>query len=1401
MARDAIVVFFITVAGLQLVFGSTRQPDSSIGGETVKTSPAPGSKLTTPPASSDLTPPSDIKFSTFTDSLITLGVFSMPTADIHRSTNSPTPIVDPTQSPPKSSLTPLLVTDPTPSSPKSTLIPVLVTDPTPSPKSTLIPLLVTDPTPSSPKSTLIPVLVTDPTPSSPKSTLIPVLVTDPTPSSPKSTLIPVLVTDPTPMSESRPTPITDGKWTQPMSIDHTVSSYDKQTPPPDRVTTTYPDSELTKEMFNGDAINYDKTKMFGPEGNLTDGFKEILGEEMRPIIETVISKYGHILDLKRQFGDGSKRPEDVKAFFLRLKDGVESIDKLLESPSSLLVSDELDYDFLAAFNRSIVKEKLMALPETVKDKICEDFQNGYANRKNMKTILKANWTDCVSSLSKAGQKPDGDLAKVMADLKRSEKRISEWTGSDWNEAITDGYFSGLPAEILKLMPAEVVKNRLDDITTLVNDKKKRRIITTKLSTVRLTDTLKREDIENMRDMVKDIPAKDLGEMNSADVIGSLSTLKENVDNLNRAQLAQIRKNIKSTDITSANLPDAIKCMDKKTLSAISSSDFVTALSGIGNTSLGEEMSRNVLNRLRESADYDEPSDLTNSKFSEMGSVAQGLSPKDIKDASNLDFGALLDEGAIENLALPKDTAHEVIKRYLTDSGNSELTANKLTKLGKNIKAVTPKMVESIDPTALVSSLDNMKETIEEVADEMFPTTKSKFVAKIIESGGDLGSKLEKLGALLQDVPVKMLKDLDDSTFGDLTGNTKRSFNCRDEETCLELYKRVYKAIGGPGIDNMRNYTKKVMKNLGKVMCGMPLEDLKNIPPTTDLIDIVQSLITECDLSTKKKEVLKDKVRLTWDIGSSTQITVSPDDLDKVSKLLAHFDISELENLGQDLCLDIVEIIGGKELDDISKDKVKSLAAYALTCLGKETGSLTSDDIDTLGTLKAVVVVERSNDIDASTATEVIAESDSTLLTSAGQKKMVQLVKADMGLTPESHDVLSLLGNLVREMSDADKITISDESWAAAGSEVIDAFDKSDSKYDERKSNGVGETTKDSESMKEKKMDTMKTIKDAYMNTATTATRRRRSVTSLSCSNMQSLGSAVVSMTTAEIEAMTDSDFLNCASFLGGISTWNTDQIASLLIVAVRAGTFGDASTWSANDVYEAGIIVQALTSSEIATFNDLDLDAMTSIGQHEGWGETQLSSGFSRWLSVSKGDDVSTVTSTELIGLGHFACGVSTAHIASLSSSEYSYAASYIGRLTSCSASQLVAYCDLAETAFGAISSWDTSVISTVGSVIGGLTANEIGSLTDSQIAAITPTSISQIPASVFVGFSVAQISEFTVAQAQATTSNQHAGLSQAQLNALIAAGASVESSMSVVQASLSTVFVSCVVAFLMQTM
>ena len=52
--------------------------------------------------------------------------------------------------------------------------------------------------------------------------------------------------------------------------------------------------------------------------------------------------------------------------------------------------------------------------------------------------------------------------------------------------------------------------------------------------------------------------------------------------------------------------------------------------------------------------------------------------------------------------------------------------------------------------------------------------------------------------------------------------------------------------------------------------------------------------------------------------------------------------------------------------------------------------------------------------------------------------------------------------------------------------------------------------------------------------------------------------------------------------------------------------WGDPSTWSSTDVYNAGVIIQALTASQIGTLA-IDLNAVSRLGSFSEWDSTKVS--------------------------------------------------------------------------------------------------------------------------------------------------------------------------------------------------
>jgi len=288
--------------------------------------------------------------------------------------------------------------------------------------------------------------------------------------------------------------------------------------------------------------------------------------------------------------------------------------------------------------------------------------------------------------------------------------------------------------------------------------------------------------------------------------------------------------------------------------------------------------------------------------------------------------------------------------------------------------------------------------------------------------------------------------------------------------------------------------------------------------------------------------------------------------------------------------------------------------------------------------------------------------------------------------------------------------------------------------------------------------------------ASASTRSKRSTTSTTCDDLKAMGTSVTSVSTTDLNTLSNNDFSDCAETLGAMTGWDSEQLQALATKAKAA--WGAVNTWTTEEVRQAGSIIGGLTSSEVSQLDLNSNDAMASIGKH-AFDSMHLSNGFARWLSQAKSGQTGSVTASDLSTIGHFACGATTTHINGFTSSVYSDAASDIGDLTTCESSQLGAYATKAKAAFGQdVTTWTTTTVTTVGAVIGGLPKSDLAKLSSDQIAVISTSSMEQIPPSNFAGFTTSQLEGLTTSQANAVTAEQQNALSTSQRNALQTAGA-----------------------------
>jgi len=375
---------------------------------------------------------------------------------------------------------------------------------------------------------------------------------------------------------------------------------------------------------------------------------------------------------------------------------------------------------------------------------------------------------------------------------------------------------------------------------------------------------------------------------------------------------------------------------------------------------------------------------------------------------------------------------------------------------------------------------------------------------------------------------------------------------------------------------------------------------------------------------------------------------------------------------------------------------------------------------------------------------------------------------------KTKDGLLVVAGVLKHAPQADLDSIDNDKLAEAVPDLATAEEEQDMNRAKRDMGGH----RDEESTVDRKeakmgMKRLAAKKLSALKTASASSRSKRSTTATTCDDLKAMGTSATSVAATDLSTLSNTDFSDCAETLGAMTGWASDQAMALATKAKAA--WGAVSTWTTEEVRQAGSIIGGLAASDVSQLNLNSNDAMASIGKH-AFDSTHLSNGFARWLSQAKSSLTTSVTAAELSTIGHFACGATTTHISGFTSAVYSDAASSIGALTTCESTQLASYATKAKAAYGNdVTAWTTSTVTDVGAVIGGLSKADLAKLTTTQLAVITPGSIEQIPPSNFAGFTTTQLSALTSSQANAATAQQQAALSAEQKTALTSAGATTK--------------------------
>ncbi|XP_019633186.1 PREDICTED: otoancorin-like [Branchiostoma belcheri] len=742
----------------------------------------------------------------------------------------------------------------------------------------------------------------------------------------------------------------------------------------------------------------------------------------------------------------------------------------------------------------------------------------------------------------------------------------------------------------------------------------------------------------------------------------------------------------------------------------------------------------------------DPSSVTAATLNSLvGSLAE-MQPSEIE---NLNADAVV--GAIETLAdedFSWAEARTVIDKFKSGSSVSgAFSAAQVTSLGKLVAKLPLDELDQMDDADVRSAIS----TFASAKSDMSPAQAKKIAKKARN-----GNLLDQLGngeidAFVDALPLKEFKDIETEIAADIANGdySKYSSLQLSGAQATYLYEKMASTLSG-------ELDRDTVISMGNAIAGAG-EDVLDLIPNDNFAEVIGAMSDQADfgaaMNRKMAKRLETEIISAFDQMSQTDLDTIPADV------MPDVSTESLDAVPAGLCGAVAQKVAGSDrLFNTQGIRQQKHARNALRCLGKETsGDLGEADMATLGNLicgAEDAVLDRVDASGAKTALENLQNCPPKCLTEDKKTKIQELfgkMTANAQASQIDTDSLAAIGKNAFCLPDATLSGIPNDVVSNVRTSLVDGVDMAEEEAltEQDSSCGIDRAA------------LLAKVKEAEAGSA--SSRRKRQTTVYTCADVQDLGNAAVSLTEAELGAMTAAEFANCVETLGGLTGWSAGQLE-----VMRDKVFSDvaaAGSLTTDQILTLGKIATAFTTSHLSALDLSDIDAVYSIAQHSGYSAAQTEAAFTKYLGSGA---VSAITSEHLVGLSNFLGGMTTAQIGQIDNAAFQDAAANIGTLAGLSSDQLTALKNKAVSASGAVSSWSAADLAEFGTVAAGLETAELSALTNAQVPEVSPAAIPLYPTSTFCsGFSVDQLNLFTMEQAQAVTNEQYFACSAAQQGAI----------------------------------
>jgi len=322
--------------------------------------------------------------------------------------------------------------------------------------------------------------------------------------------------------------------------------------------------------------------------------------------------------------------------------------------------------------------------------------------------------------------------------------------------------------------------------------------------------------------------------------------------------------------------------------------------------------------------------------------------------------------------------------------------------------------------------------------------------------------------------------------------------------------------------------------------------------------------------------------------------------------------------------------------------------------------------------------------------------------------------------------------------------------------------------------------------------------DKYISVSSSS-RRKRAVSSITCSTLSNLGSpAIGSVPAATLSEMNTTEFGSCLTLLGySANSWSSAQLTALVSLTkayVTAGnTISDTTVGQLNSILTGFAGTNAYSESDLANLPTFSISTLSTLGALTGWSSTQLTylnTPISAYITASSNSYSDFIQSG-----GNLLCALNTTTIMSIPTAQFSVTS--LSKI-SISCPNIAAWYSYATTKVSSYSSAyaSSSALTELGSVVAGISTSDIALVTADNIGSISSSAWTYMPAATVNAISSSALSGLTTDAVSALLSNPNAASFSSAITSSLNTAAGIKSNANVKHISLFTLILSSLLAF-----